>query len=186
MLALSQAGLACRLALPAASSGLGLLALSPALLRTLSTFQEPSDQQQQAKDKRYVDRLKITARGGKGGNGCTSFYQEASRGELRRLLDLHAGAQRWGRSAAAAAAAGACWLACAVSLPIIQLQAGMPLLMAAAAGTAAAWSSEQSPSEQQLWLIVGERRSRATARMCIALHPSCLLLLPAECSALPI
>ncbi|PRW39081.1 putative GTP-binding mitochondrial [Chlorella sorokiniana] len=80
MRALSQAGLASRLALPATSSLGGLLALSPALLRTLSTFQDTSDQQQQAKDKRYVDRLKITARGGKGGNGCTSFYQGASRG----------------------------------------------------------------------------------------------------------
>ena len=63
-----------------------LLAISPALLRTLSTLQAVSfnaeidfDPQLQ-KDRRYVDRLKITARAGKGGNGCLSFYQGASRG----------------------------------------------------------------------------------------------------------
>ena len=81
MLALQQAGLASRLAVPAACNLGGLLALSPGLLRTLATFTDSLDQQQQAHDKRYVDRLKITARGGKGGNGCTSFYQGASRGE---------------------------------------------------------------------------------------------------------
>lgn len=58
---------------------LKLLTLSPALLRTLRTYQTvlKSDAQH---DKRYVDRLKITARAGKGGNGCFSYYQGASRG----------------------------------------------------------------------------------------------------------
>lgn len=143
MLALSQAGLASRLALPAAGSLGGLLALSPALLRTLTTFSDAPDQQQQAKDKRYVDRLKITARGGKGGNGCTSFYQGASRGELTSRLKGPAGAQRWGWSAAAAAAAAALIRL----LPNHPVQAGMPWPTAAAGATAAAWSSEPSPSE---------------------------------------
>ena len=79
MLAASQAGLLPRLPVAALSN---LLALSPALLRTLNTLavdDEPHTQQ----DKRYVDRLKVTARAGRGGNGCVSFYQGASRGAYR-------------------------------------------------------------------------------------------------------
>lgn len=62
-----------------------LLALPPRLLRRLSTFTEVSDVEQEPPqhDKSYVDRLKITARAGKGGNGCASFYQGASRGGLQ-------------------------------------------------------------------------------------------------------
>jgi len=58
----------------------GLLALSPALLRSLSTASADLQDEAPAHDKRYVDRLKLTARGGKGGNGCVSFYQGTSRG----------------------------------------------------------------------------------------------------------
>ena len=58
-----------------------LLALSPALLRTLSTFDGPTEPDAQQHDKSYIDRLKVTARAGQGGNGCASFYQGASRGE---------------------------------------------------------------------------------------------------------
>lgn len=82
MLAMSlQAGLG-----PRTSCSLGgLLNLSPALLgclRTINTAILDSDQQQEH-DKRYVDRLKLTAKAGKGGNGCASFYQGASRGESK-------------------------------------------------------------------------------------------------------
>ncbi|KAL4440538.1 hypothetical protein ABPG75_003539 [Micractinium tetrahymenae] len=80
MLALSMgAGVGPRLH----SSLGGLLALSPSslgCLRTLNTAALDSDQLQEH-DKRYVDRLKLTARAGKGGNGCASFYQGASRGK---------------------------------------------------------------------------------------------------------
>lgn len=83
MLALKQAVLGPRAAWPNLG---GLLALSPALLRSLSTV-TTDDDADQPHDKRYVDRLKITARGGKGGNGCMSFYQGAGRGEGRALLE---------------------------------------------------------------------------------------------------
>ncbi|KAL4419463.1 hypothetical protein ABPG77_003576 [Micractinium sp. CCAP 211/92] len=83
MLALSmQAGLGPRLP----SSLGGLLALSPSLLgclRTISTAatSDADLQEHQEHDKRYVDRLKLTAKAGRGGNGCASFYQGASRGK---------------------------------------------------------------------------------------------------------
>ena len=32
------------------------------------------------KDQQYVDRLKITARAGDGGNGCVSFWKSAAKG----------------------------------------------------------------------------------------------------------
>lgn len=80
MLAAAGQALPLRLAGP----GLGsLLALSPALLRTLSTSVGAPDDDAPAHDKKLVDRLKIQARGGKGGNGCVSFYQGASRGARR-------------------------------------------------------------------------------------------------------
>jgi hypothetical protein len=34
------------------------------------------------KDQQYVDRLKITARAGDGGNCCVSFWRSAAKGEL--------------------------------------------------------------------------------------------------------
>lgn len=78
-----QAGLGPRLP----SSLGGLLALSPSLLgclRTISTAatSDADLQEHQEHDKRYVDRLKLTAKAGRGGNGCASFYQGASRGQI--------------------------------------------------------------------------------------------------------
>lgn len=32
------------------------------------------------KDQQYVDRLKVTARAGDGGNGCVSFWKSAAKG----------------------------------------------------------------------------------------------------------
>ena len=79
MLLLAHAGVwAPRLPTPVLGN---LLALSPALLRTLSTFDGPTEPDAQQHDKSYIDRLKVTARAGQGGNGCASFYQGASRGE---------------------------------------------------------------------------------------------------------
>lgn len=77
MLAAAALALPLRLAGPGVGS---LLALRPALLRTLSTAAGVEDDDAPAHDKKLVDRLKIQARGGKGGNGCVSFYQGASRG----------------------------------------------------------------------------------------------------------
>lgn len=33
------------------------------------------------RDKRYVDRLKVTVRAGSGGNGCISFWRSVGRGD---------------------------------------------------------------------------------------------------------
>lgn len=33
------------------------------------------------KDKKYVDRVKIVARAGRGGKGCVSFWRSAAKGE---------------------------------------------------------------------------------------------------------
>lgn len=79
MLVAAAQALQLRLAGPGVGS---LLALSPALLRTLSTASGAQDDDAPAHDKKLVDRLKIQARGGKGGNGCASFYQGASRGAI--------------------------------------------------------------------------------------------------------
>ena len=71
---------------PRLSAALNLVALSPALTTSLSTLAISLGdlERDEEHDKRYVDRLKITARGGKGGNGCVSFYQGASRGNFVR------------------------------------------------------------------------------------------------------
>lgn len=90
-----QAGLGPRLS----SSLGGLLSLSPSLLgclRTLNTVATDIDQSQEH-DKRYVDRFKLTVRAGKGGNGCASFYQGASRGASDKLNRIRHGmdCERW-------------------------------------------------------------------------------------------
>jgi hypothetical protein len=42
------------------------------------------------RDKSYIDRLKVTARAGSGGNGCVSFWRSIARGEqpLLAILEL--------------------------------------------------------------------------------------------------
>ena len=37
-------------------------------------------------DKTYVDRLKVTARAGNGGNGCISFWRSASKGRKESMI----------------------------------------------------------------------------------------------------
>lgn len=34
------------------------------------------------RDKSYIDRLKVTARAGRGGNGCVSFWRSAAKGAV--------------------------------------------------------------------------------------------------------
>ena len=41
-------------------------------------------------DKRYVDRLKLVARGGGGGHGCVSFWRSVSRGGHQARSGLRA------------------------------------------------------------------------------------------------
>jgi hypothetical protein len=82
MIFLAQACRAAQGPLSRGATVAELLSLSPALLRTLSTITDDGDADAPSHDKRYVDRLKITVRAGKGGNGCISFYHSAGRGEI--------------------------------------------------------------------------------------------------------
>ena len=46
-------------------------------------------------DKKYVDRLKVTAKAGDGGKGCVSFWRSAAKGEWRERVE---GVEGGGRS----------------------------------------------------------------------------------------
>ena len=148
MLSLARTG-AWAPCLPTAVLG-NLLTLSPALLRTLSTFDGPPEPDAQQHDKSYIDRLKVTARAGQGGNGCASFYQGASRGECRGAQMRAVGSQGWH-----CADGGMCACYRRRHRPhtrhpclLVYLQGSTPPPTVAMEGMEAMWWSVRLPSEE--------------------------------------
>ena len=46
-----------------------------------AAFVEPSLDGTEERDKRYIDRLKVSLRAGSGGHGCVSFWRSVARGK---------------------------------------------------------------------------------------------------------